>query len=88
MYGNRLLQVEKTRKKGVDTQLDLRYNAQAVSERGPRKAPPADMILENDTEMKNAEQPNYPVRLFKKRQSIRKMSSKPVKGNQTGIIKG
>jgi hypothetical protein len=75
-------------KKGVDTQLDLRYNAQAVGERGTRKALPADMILENDTEMKNAEQLSYPAKLFKKRQSIRKMSSKPVKGNRTGFIKG
>ena len=52
------------------------------------KSPLADMILENDTEMKNAEQPSYPARLFMKRQSIRKMSSKPVKGNRTGFIKG
>ena len=43
-------------KKGVDSPLDLRYNAQAVGERGTRNAPTADMILENDTEMKNAEQ--------------------------------
>ena len=46
------------------------------------------MILENDTEMKNAEQPNYPVRLFRKKTVNSKMSQQPVKGNQTGIIKG
>ena len=46
------------------------------------------MILENDTEKKNAEQLSYPAKLFRKRQSIRKMSSKPVKGNRTGFIKG
>ncbi len=37
-----------------------------------KKPRSADMILENDTEMKNAEQPSYPARLFRKRQSIRK----------------
>ena len=47
---------KKARKKDVDREITLRYNAQAVGERGTRNAPPADMILENDTEMKNAEQ--------------------------------
>ena len=88
MFVNDLPGEGSARKKGVDSPLDLRYNAQAVGERGTRKASTADMILENDTEMKNAEQPSYPARLFMKRQSIRKMSSKPVKGNRTGFIKG
>ena len=32
----------------------------------------AHMILENDTEKKNAEPSSYPARWFKERQSIRK----------------
>ena len=71
MFGKWSGRAKNFRKKGVDIHKAVRYNAQAVSETGTQNRL-ADMILENDTEKKNAEQPSYPARLFKERQSIRK----------------